>query len=226
MLRTISLRLTGTEEAKQTLEELGESTDGYAETVSKLRDTIMSATRVAANGFQGFDILDDNGNYLSTYEILQGIADIYAEIVETDKQYGTNNANLLLETLAGKNRANIAASILQNPDMLRDVFEDSQNSAGSAERELSAYLDSIEGRIAKLTNSVQEFWYTAIDTDFVKGVVDLLTNAVDLATELVDTLGGLPTLVGLITTGFSIKGALKGEGGGRARNNRNVSFNL
>lgn len=99
-LRTISLRLTGTEEAKEQLENLGESTDGYAETVSKLRDTIMSATRVAANGFQGFDILDDNGNYLSTYEILQGIADIYAEIVETDKQYGTNNANLLLETLA------------------------------------------------------------------------------------------------------------------------------
>ena len=31
--------------------------------------------------------------------------------------------------------------------MLRDVFEDSQNSAGSAEQELSAYLDSIEGEI-------------------------------------------------------------------------------
>lgn len=146
-LRTISLRLTGTKEAKEQLESLGEETDGYAETVSKLRDTIMSATKVAANGFQGFDILDENGNYKSTYEILQGIADIYNEIVETDKKYGTNNINLLLETLAGKNRANIAASILQNPDMLRDVFEDSQDSAGSAERELNAHSDSIEGEI-------------------------------------------------------------------------------
>ena len=53
----------------------------------------------------------------------------------------------LLIIKSGKNRANIAASILQNPDMLRDVFEDSQNSAGSAEQELSAYLDSIEGEI-------------------------------------------------------------------------------
>ena len=144
-LRTISLRLTGTEAAKEELESLGEDTEGYAETVSKLRDTIMSATKVAANGFEGFDILDENGNYKSTYEILQGIADIYEQIVETDKQFGTNNANLLLETLAGKNRANIAASILQNPEMLRSVYEDSQTSEGSAQQELDAYLDSIEG---------------------------------------------------------------------------------
>ena len=101
-LRTISLRLTGTEAAKEELKSLGEDTEEYAETVSKLRDTIMSATKVAANGFEGFDILDENGNYKSTYEILQGIADIYEQIVETDKQFGTNNVNLLLETLAGE----------------------------------------------------------------------------------------------------------------------------
>lgn len=90
-----------TEAAKEQLESLGEETDGYAETVSKLRDTIMSATKVASNSFQGFDILDENGNYLSTYQILQGIADVYDEIVETDKKNGTNNLNLLLETIAG-----------------------------------------------------------------------------------------------------------------------------
>ena len=144
-MRTIALRLTGTEAAKEQLKALGEETDGYAETVSKLRETIMSATKTESNSFQGFDILDENGNYKSTYEILQGIADIYDEIVETDKKNGTNNLNLLLETIAGKNRANIAASILQNSDMLRSVYEDSQTSEGSAQQELDKYLDSIEG---------------------------------------------------------------------------------
>lgn len=211
-LRTIALRLTGTEQAKEELEALGEETDGYAETVSKLRDTIMSATKVASNSFEGFDILDENGNYKSTYEILQGIADVYAEIVETDKEYGTNNVNLLLETLAGKNRANIAASILQNPDMLRSVFEDSQNSAGSAQQELEKYLDSIEGKINTLTNNVQEFWATFIDTDIVKGFLDFLTNGISLATQLVDTLGTIPTIIGAISAGIAIK-----NGGGRAK---------
>ena len=67
-LRTISLRLTGTEAAKEELESLGEDTEGYAETVSKLRDTIMSATKVAANSFEGFDILDENGKRYCRYK--------------------------------------------------------------------------------------------------------------------------------------------------------------
>lgn len=67
-------------------------------------------------------------------------------------------------------------------------------------------------RIARLTNQIQEFWYTFIDTDVVKGAVDFLTTLVSLATELVDTLGSVPTLVGAITAGISIK-----KGGGRAK---------
>lgn len=68
-LRTISLRLVGTEEAKQELSDLGEETDGMITTVSKLRDTIMDATKAASEDGKGFDILDSNGNYKSTYEI-------------------------------------------------------------------------------------------------------------------------------------------------------------
>ena len=68
-LRTISLRLVGTEEAKQELSDLGEETDGMVTTVSKLRDTIMDATKAASEDGKGFDILDSNGNYKSTYEI-------------------------------------------------------------------------------------------------------------------------------------------------------------
>lgn len=100
-LRTIALRLTGTSAAKKELEQLGEDTENVVTTVSKLRDTIMSATKVASNGFKGFDILDENGNYKTTYEILLGISKIYQEIVETDKKHSTNNVNLLLETIAG-----------------------------------------------------------------------------------------------------------------------------
>lgn len=219
LLRTIALRLTGTKAAKEELEELGEEIDNVATTTSKLRDTIMSATRVASNGFQGFDILDENGNYKSTYQILQGIADVYQEIVETDKEFGTNNINLLLETLAGKNRSNIAASILQNPDMLRNVFEDSQTSEGSAQEELDKYLESIDGRINRLTNNIQEFWTTAIDSDAVKIVVDTLSNIVQLGTEIVDTFGSIPILFTGVLAGISKFANLKMfTGGGRAKN--------
>ena len=145
-IRTISLRLVGTEAAKQELESIGEETDDVITTTSKLRDTILSATAAASKDGKGFDIFDSNGNYKSTYEIMQGLADLYDDIVAKDKELGTNNLNLLLETIAGKNRSNIAASILQNGEMLRSVYQDAQNSSGSAQKELDSYLDSIDGR--------------------------------------------------------------------------------
>ena len=40
------------------------------------------------------------------------------EIQEEDQKAGTNRAQALVEQLAGKNRSNIVASILQNGDIL------------------------------------------------------------------------------------------------------------
>lgn len=204
-LRTISLRLVGTEQAKQELSDLGEETDGMITTVSKLRDIIKSATAAATADGQGFDILDSNGNYKSTYEIMQGLADLYDDIVKKDKELGTNNLNLLLETIAGKNRSNIAASILQNGDMLRSVYEDAQNSEGSAEKELNSYLDSIDGKMAQLENRAQEFWFKVIDSETIKNGIDLLSTLLKGATEFVDTVGLLPTILTGIGAGLSFK---------------------
>jgi TP901 family phage tail tape measure protein len=204
-LRTISLRLVGTEEAKQELSDLGEETDGMITTVSKLRDTIMDATKAASADGKGFDILDDNGNYKSTYEIMQGLADLYDDIVKKDKELGTNNLNLLLETIAGKNRSNIAASILQNGEMLKSVYEDAQNSEGSAEQELNSYLDSVDGKLQQLSNRAQEFWFKVIDSETIKNGIDLLTNLTKGATDFVDTIGILPTLLTGIGAGIAVK---------------------
>ena len=204
-LRTISLRLVGTEAAKQELSDLGEETDGMITTVSKLRDTIMDATKAASSDGKGFDILDSNGNYKSTYEIMQGLADLYDNIVKKDKELGTNNLNLLLETIAGKNRSNIAASILQNGDMLRSVYEDAQNSDGSAEKELNSYLDSVDGKMQQLQNRAQEFWFDLIDSETVKNGIDLLTSLVKGATDFVDTVGLLPPLLTTIMAALSFK---------------------
>ena len=151
-IRTIALRLTGTKQAKTQLEELGEDIgekllSGNITEKDKMRDLIMNATRVASNNYQGFDIQDELGRYKSTYEIMLGLAQIWDEIQQADFKTGDNRQNLLLESIAGKNRASIAASILQNPQTLMDVYEDSSTkAAGSAMEENQKYLDSISGQ--------------------------------------------------------------------------------
>ena len=216
-LRTISLRITGTEEAKAELEELGEDTSDFiVQTASKTQAAIKNFTKVASNDFKGFDILDENGNYKSTYDILLGISEIYEEIVETDKKYGSNMANGLLETLAGKNRANIAASILQSPDVLKAAYEDSAyNSEGSAQQELSKYLDSIEGRLQQFNNEVQKFWYNLISSDTIKTFISAGTKIIDFIGKITDKVGLLGTAIGGVVAVVSFK-SMK-NGGGRAK---------
>lgn len=195
-MRTIALRLTGTSVAVQQLQELGEETDGVVTTVSKLRDVIMDATKVTSNGFKGIDILDDNGNYKSTAEILQEIADIYTEIEETDKKTKSNSVNLLLETIAGKNRANVAASILQSPDILREVIESSENSMGSADRENETYLSSLEAHITQLQTQLQQLATVTINSDMFKGVIDTATSFLNIVTQILDKIPLISTAIG------------------------------
>ena len=146
-LRTISLRLVGTEEAEEELSAMNEEVDAFVRaTNSKKQQIIKDYTATASNNYQGFDILDGNGNYKNTYQILLGIAKVYKEIQEQDKKLGTNHATALIEELAGKNRSNIASAILQDPEQLEAVKKSSEEAMGSANEELNKYLDSIDGR--------------------------------------------------------------------------------
>lgn len=89
-LKMLSLRLRG---AKTDIEAAGESTDGMADSTSKLREQVAALTNV--NGKGGFDIMTDNGrSFKSTYEILQGIAKVWKEIDDIDQA-------ALLELIAG-----------------------------------------------------------------------------------------------------------------------------
>ena len=76
-----------TEEAQEQLSEMGEATDDsfITQTSAKKRQIIMDYTKTASNGYKGFDILDNNGNYKNTYDILLGIAEIYKEIQADNK---------------------------------------------------------------------------------------------------------------------------------------------
>lgn len=202
-LRTISQRILGTEESKKELSDLGEDVEDFVvQTSSKLDQTVRDYTAVASNAFKGISLLDDNGNYRSTYEILRDISKVYKEILETDKQLGTNRGQALLELLAGKNRSNIQASILNNPDLLENAYNSSKNeSANSAQKELDAYLDSISGKLQKLQNAWQELWYNLIDSEAIKFFIDLGSNIL----KAVDNIGVFKVALASIASILSLK---------------------
>lgn len=203
--------MIGTEESREELSALGEDVDDFVvQKQSKLRKSIMDLTKVASNGYKGFDILDQNGNYKSFYERMQGLSDIYAEIQEQDKKLGNNSATALVELIAGKNRSDAASSVLSNPDLLHEAHEAAMNSDGSAQQELDNQLDTIDSKLQNLTNEAQQFWYSMVDSSTIKTIVDFLSNTLQLTTQLTEKLG----LLGTIGLGAGMFAGIKNVGRG------------
>lgn len=207
-LRTIGLRLRATD--AKTLQEAGEDTDGVVSSVPQLRQLIRDLTKVSSNDFKGLDILKDDGSFKSTYDILLSLSKIWDEIGNSDQ--GDLKQASILEKIAGKNRANIASSILQKPEMLEKVYNETQNSEGSALRENETQLDSIQGKVDQLTASFQEMWNTSISSGFIKGLVDAGTQITNLVTK-----------VGLLKTAFAGALGVAGAKGKLGRANYQLS---
>lgn len=162
--------------AKADLEEMGESTDGLANSSSKMRDEIKSLT--------GVDIMLDDKTFKSTAQIIQEIGEVWENLTDVSQA-------AVLEKLAGKNRASTVMGLIENYKVIGEVIESAENAEGSALKENEAFLDSIEGKIQQFTNEVQEFWYNLISSDTVKAIIDVGTTIVDVIGNVVDKAGAL-----------------------------------
>lgn len=160
-LNMLALRIRG---SKTEIEQMGESTDGMAESTSKLRDKILALTNVTGKG--GFDIMTDDHTFKSTYEIMQGIA-------HTWKEMSNVNQAALLELIAGKNNAQGTAALLNNFSLAEKALVTSVTSMGSAEKENEEYLESLQEKLTLLSAKWHETWSNAINSDTLKHLVDV-----------------------------------------------------
>lgn len=185
-LKVLSLRLRG---AKAELEDMQEDTDGLCDSTSKLREQIMSLT--------GVDIMIDDNTFKSTTDIIKELGAVWDKLSDSSQA-------ATLELIAGKSRANNVAALLKNYQQIDKVMESLGDAEGSAMRENEAIVDSIDGRIKKLSASMEDFWQKAINTDFVKNIVSSLDTILNLLTKIIDQFGLLPTIIGVGGAGTGI----------------------
>ena len=199
-LKTVSMYLRA---AKTDLENMGESSDGCANSVSELRTELKQLT--------GVDIMKDAAGtqFKSTYDILKEISEVWGSLTDVTR------ANVT-EMLGGKRNANAVAAVLSQFQTAEDSMKDAANSAGSAAKENEVYLSSITGKIAQLDSAFQQFSQDLLDSDLIKFFVDFATAAVDIADGAVKAAGALPTLTAAISGVLSVmqmSGKLKNGAG-------------
>lgn len=177
-LKTVSMYLRA---AKTDAEDAGESTDGMAESISELRNELLSLTG------NKVDIQLDEDSFKSTYQILKELSKEWHNISDISQ------ANIL-ELVGGKRNSNVVAAILENFTVAEEAIKTSANSAGSALAENEKYLDSINGKMAVMEASFEDLSQNFIDGDLVKNIVDLATallNFLNSASKVIDMIGGI-----------------------------------
>lgn len=184
-LKVLSLRLRG---AKAELEDMQEDTDGLCDSTSKLREQIKSLT--------GVDIMLDDNTFKSTTDIIKELGAVWDKLSDSSQA-------ATLELIAGKSRANNVAALLKNYQKIDEVMESLGDAEGSAMRENEAIVDSINGRIKVLSATAEEFWQNFIDTDFVKELVSLTSDLLNILTKIVN-IGNGAGILGLIGAGTGI----------------------
>lgn len=154
-LKTITLRLQGMDDEGETSLEL-------------------MAQMEALFGKLGLSVYKTDGSLKSTYEILKDLAPVYKEATAAEKAYIT-------ETIAGKYQAQNAAAILNNFETALAATETALSSEGSAMKENSKYLDSIQGKIANFNSAFEQLSQNIISSDLIKWFVDLGTTILNIA---------------------------------------------
>jgi TP901 family phage tail tape measure protein len=174
--------------AKTDAEEAGIETEGMAQSVAKLRDDILKIANV--------DIMVDDNNFKSTYQILDEISKKWEDLADIDK------ANLL-NLMGGKRNANVLSSIIENFDEARSAMETAANAEGSALAENEKFLDSIAGHINQLKVNYEDLSQTVIDSDLVKFGVDFLSGITGGLNDIIKNFGTLQTLIPIIAGSLS-----------------------
>lgn len=193
-LKVASMRIRG---MKGELEELGEEVDESVDSISKVQTQILNLTHGRVN------IFDSTGEFRDYYKIMEEISAIHDQLSSTEQAS-------LDEILFGKQRANQGAALIQafQSGQIQKALEATQNAEGSAMEEQTKWLDSIEAKIEKFQAAFQKMSNTAINSDFIKNIIDAGTEAINVLDLLIDKI----SIFGTIGIGVGITALFKNFG--------------
>ena len=201
--------LTGMTEITQSASEAGnalkilamrvrgydEETDSYTNDVEELSGAIADLTKTAKTP-GGISLFTDDTKqtYKDTYTLMEEISSIYGDL--TDK-----NRAELLEKLAGKNRGNQIAALIEafQSGQVQKAYQDAMSSEGSAQQEQDRWLESIEAKEQQFKAAMQNFSTSFINSNIFKALIDSGTSVLNVLTQIIDKFGALQTVIASVT---------------------------
>ena len=119
----------------------------------------------------------------STKGEFKDVDDIIQEISKHWNEFNSVEKNSIAKTFAGTMHRNSFISLVENYDKAMQLAEVSAESAGTATKKYSVYMESIEAKSAALSTSLKELWNNLIPNGFVGDITDATTGLVKFTDE-------------------------------------------
>ena len=149
-------------------------------------------------------LLDQEGNWRDYQDIMTDVATVWDTLDDKTKSY-------IATTMAGVKQQNVffawmndMSKSVEEGSLTWDLYAKAIDSAGTAEQKYETYMDSFEAAQNKMNVSLELFYTTLVNNDFLKDLYRILRQIIDAITSGTKAMSGLniilPVIIGLIVT--------------------------
>lgn len=145
----------------------------------------------------GIEVYNADGSFRKFDVIMGELANKWDTLSDAEK------SNISF-SIAATRQTNLLSSILSNFSDSMSMAEEATNANGNALENNQKWVDSFGGHLQSLENTAKSAWINILDSETIKGGVDVLNSLLKVVVGLVDTFGLLPTAAGIggIVAGF------------------------
>lgn len=174
-LKTLFARIQGLQ-LGETLED-GVTLNKYSEALAKV----------------GINVLDTNGNLKKMDAILNEMGAKWDTLGKAEQV-------ALAQTVAGVRQYNQLISLMDNWDKFQTNLNTATGSSGALQKQADIYAESWEAAEKRVKASAEAIYQKLLNDEFFIDLTNLFADLLDIIKGIIDSLGGLPGLLGLMGT--------------------------
>lgn len=133
-------------------------------------------------------------------KVMRDLGDVMDEIGDAWQRTDNQAVKFGLSTaLAGSRQQNRLVALFDSWDEYKDTVTTSLNAEGTTLKQNEVYMDSYAAHAKSLHASMESLYMELFNSDDMIGIVDILNEVIKGLTTIVDLLGGLPGVLGVIS---------------------------
>lgn len=106
----------------------------------------------------------------------------------------------LAQTVGGVRQYTQLVNLMENKDYFKELVGVAKTSEGTLQEQADIYAESWEASKKRVQASLEEIYKQLVDDKFFIGLNNTLSDTINLTSKLIDSLGGLPGVLSVVST--------------------------